>query len=79
MNYNEHTSCQDCFSKTKFTPLKDTANYDCDQPCLCRYTGERSDKDRMMMAFYNQGKVPNLQPMPFVPDLGSNNTFCSKK
>jgi hypothetical protein len=34
-------------SKTTYSQLKDTQNFNCDQTCLCRFTGERSTKDKM--------------------------------
>jgi hypothetical protein len=30
-----------------YAELKNTTNYSCEQPCLCRFDEERSSKDRM--------------------------------
>lgn len=42
-NFNTDPACS-------YSLLKDTTNYSCDQPCLCRFDEERSAKDRM---YYN--------------------------
>lgn len=46
----ESNSCKSCFEKNSYSPLANTTDYTCDQPCLCRFNEGRSSKDRM---YYN--------------------------
>jgi hypothetical protein len=43
MNYKEQIPYN---TPTKYVSLEETTNYDCDQPCLCRFTDQRTIKDR---------------------------------
>ena len=49
-HYNDQSGCQTCLDRSAYSSLANTTNYTCDQPCLCRFTNERSTKDRM---YYN--------------------------
>jgi hypothetical protein len=55
-----------------YSDLEDTTNYDCDQKCLCRETGDRSVKDKMYYDYYVLNKpVPN---MPKQSNIKNNNS-----
>jgi hypothetical protein len=58
--YNTPDGCPSCIQKASYSDLSGTTNYNCDQACLCRFSTERSDKDRMMFDFYVLG-----QPWPW--------------
>jgi hypothetical protein len=65
MNYKEQIPYN---TPTKYVSLQETQNYECDQPCLCRFTDERSDKDRMYYDWFVLNK-PIVIPEP----SGKNN------
>jgi hypothetical protein len=43
MNYSDVPSR----SRTAYLKLKDTQHFNCDQQCLCRFSGDRSVKDKL--------------------------------
>jgi hypothetical protein len=45
-----------------YSTLQNTTDFSCDQPCLCRFNEERSDKDKM---YYNWFVLK--QPMQLPP------------
>lgn len=63
MNYYEgNQSCQGCLTKGKYTDLKNITNYECDNYCSCRFTNERSTKDRLYYDWFVLNKpmiIPN--------------------
>jgi len=61
-NYDDRTNCRDCRSKYEYTDLKNLTNYQCDQPCICRFTNERSTKDKMYYDIFVLGKNVNIPP-----------------
>lgn len=62
-HYNDQSGHnQGCLNKSQYSDLKDTINYSCDQPCLCRWSDERSSKDKM---YYNWFVLD--QPMQLPP------------
>lgn len=77
-HYNDQIGCKgSCINSSMYSELKDTTNYTCDQPCICRASTERSDKDKM---YYNWFVLD--QPMVLPP--GKNipmpkNKLCNQK
>lgn len=50
-HYNDQSSCKGgCLNKSQYSDLQNTTHYSCDLPCLCRWSDERSSKDKM---YYN--------------------------
>lgn len=62
MNYNDSISPAKGFVRTKYSNLEETTNYDCDQYCLCRNTGERSVKDKMYYDWFVLNKPVVMPP-----------------
>lgn len=74
-HYNEG-SCPSCISRASYSDLQDTTNYTCDQPCLCRFTNERSNKDRMYYSWFVLNEpmnIPTRGQIPQPPDNCQNN------
>lgn len=44
----------------KYLPLDQTTKYDCNQPCICRFTSERSNRDVMDYDYYVLNKPIDL-------------------
>lgn len=59
-HYNDHSGCKTCLEKGGYSSLANTTYYSCDQPCICRFTSERSAKDRAYYDFYVLGKPMDL-------------------
>ena len=56
-HYNDKAGCSDCSSQsTSYTDLSKTSDYSCDQECICRFSNERSNKDKMDYNYYVLGK-----------------------
>lgn len=75
-NYH-YKECKGCLGKNQYSDLQDTTKFSCDQPCLCRWTGERSTKDKM---YYNWFVLD--QPMQLEKDLhqqSANNNCKNQK
>lgn len=57
-------------NRAGYSDLQDTTQYTCDQPCLCRFTNERSNKDRMYYSWFVMNQpiqlpsAPNTIPQP---------------
>lgn len=62
-HYKDQGSCQSCIDKSSYSDLKDTTNYSCDQPCLCRFDEGRSTKDKMYYNWFVLNK-PMVLPSP---------------
>jgi hypothetical protein len=62
MNYKDRTSNPNGIVRTQYADLAETTNYDCDQPCLCRFNGERSVKDKMYYDWFVLDKPLVLPP-----------------
>ena len=70
--------CSNCQTKSSYYDLDQTTFYDCDHPCTCRDTSERSNKDQMDYNYYVlglpmnnlNGKNNNMNSM--------NKTSCGK-
>lgn len=62
-HYNDQSGCKGgCLSNSQYTDLKDTTNYSCDQPCLCRWSDERSAKDKMYYNWFVLNQPMTLPP-----------------
>jgi hypothetical protein len=69
--FNQDNACN-------YSILKNTTNYSCDQPCLCRFDEERSAKDRMYYNWFVLQKPMNLPaPGQMLPEPQKMN--CSEK
>lgn len=60
--YNDKIGCPSCLEKGGYVDLAGTTSYNCDQTCLCRFSGERSVKDQMYFNFFVLGQPINLPP-----------------
>ena len=62
-HYNDQGGCPGCLQKNSYSELKDTTNYSCNLPCLCRFgVDERSTKDRMYYNWFVLEQPMNLPP-----------------
>ena len=59
-NYNDRGGCPSCLTSGSYSTLENTTNYTCDQPCLCRFTSDRSDKDKMYYDWFVLKKPMDL-------------------
>lgn len=60
-HYGDQT-CSSCLKLQSYSDLKNTVDYSCDNYCSCRFTNERSDKDKLYFDFFVLGKPMNLKP-----------------
>lgn len=75
-NYTDQ-SCSNCLKTQAYTPLRNTADYSCNQQCSCRDTNERSDKDKIYFDFYVLGKPMRLDPQQesYLQSINSHQWF----
>lgn len=75
-HYNDQVGCKTCLDRGSYSDLKDTTHYSCDQPCICRYSTERSNKDKMYYSWFVLD-----QPMQLAPDknIATPNNNCKQK
>lgn len=71
-HYTENSGCNGCLSNGSYSDLADTTNYTCDQPCLCRFSDERSVKDRIMYDWFVLNKPMNLPLNGIISQPSSN-------
>jgi len=78
-HYNDQGTCRGgCLENNQYSELKNTANFSCDQPCLCRWTGERSSKDKMYYNWFVLNQQMQLPPGgKILPPASDNN--CKQK
>ena len=77
-HYSDQSGCKNgCLGKSSYSDLKDTTDYTCDQACLCRFTGERSDKDKLYYNWFVLGQPMKLPTSGAIPPP-ANNT-CKKE
>jgi hypothetical protein len=72
MNYGDRMPPINGIVRTKYSNLEDTTNYDCDQPCLCRNTGDRSVKDKMYYDWFVLNKPVQMPPGNGTPMRNAN-------
>lgn len=63
MNYTDVPSR----SRTAYAKLKDTQHFDCNQHCLCRFTGDRSTKDKLYYDWFVLDKPASFPPNMEIP------------
>jgi hypothetical protein len=68
MNYSDRMAPINGIVRSKYSDLEDTTNYNCDQTCLCRHTGERSVKDKM---YYDWFVLNKPVQMPLASNTGN--------
>lgn len=79
-HYNDQTTCKSCNKMYDYTDLKNLTDYQCDQPCICRFTSERSTKDRMDYDVFVLGQnitLPLMKPNPLKFNSGNNSTWAA--
>jgi hypothetical protein len=76
-HYNDQGGCPSCISKGGYSDLANTTNYTCDQPCLCRFTGDRSNKDKMYYDWFVLNQPMKLTPGKIIAQPSNNN--CNKQ
>lgn len=72
MSNYENQGCSNCIKSQAYSPLDKTADYSCDYQCSCRYTNERSDKDKLYFNFYVLGKPMNLVTENYKKNIPTN-------
>jgi hypothetical protein len=79
-HYNDQSGCPGgCLQQSSYSDLKDTTNFSCDQPCLCRFgVDERSSKDRMYYNWFVLDQPMQLPP-PGKPLPQPKNDICKKQ
>ena len=78
-HYSDQNGCKGgCLSKGQYSDLQNTTNYTCDQPCLCRWTGERSTKDKMYYDWFVLNK-PMVLPSPGQNIPMPSGNMCNKE
>ncbi len=74
-HYYEGSRGRDCLMNNSYSDLQDTTNYTCDQPCICRFTDERSEKDKMYYAWFVKDQPMNL---PTSGQIAQPSNNCQK-
>jgi hypothetical protein len=59
-NYDDQANCPSCSTHTKYSELKNLADYDCGPACIDRNNSERSVMDKMMYDHFVLGKPLNV-------------------
>ena len=70
--YEGNCSGNSCLNRASYSDLQDTTNYTCDQPCICRFTNERSNKDKMYYSWFVLDKPMNLPSSGAIPQPSDN-------
>lgn len=73
---NSNETCSNCLSNQSYSSLSNVSDYSCNQQCSCRYTNERSDKDKMYFNFFVLGKPMNLQIENYEKKFSINKERC---
>lgn len=63
-------------STTAYSQLKDTQHFNCDQACLCRFSGDRSTKDKM---YYDWFVLDKQMTFPATSKEGFKQCVCSSR
>lgn len=61
-HYKDHRGCTSCNDADLYVPISKQTDYTCDQPCLCRFSNERSVKDKMYYDIFVLGKQVDIPP-----------------
>lgn len=73
--YERNGNTANCDNSGNYRDLKSTTHYSCDQPCLCRFSNERSDKDKLYYDWFVLNQPMVLPPKGNIPPPPKNN--CS--
>lgn len=76
-NSYERKNVSDCENGGNYSSLENTTRYSCDLPCLCRFSDERSDMDKMYYDWFVM-KKPIALPPPGV-NLPQPENNCNQK
>lgn len=68
-HYNDQSGCPSCATRNDYSSLANTTNYSCDQKCSCRFSNERSTRDKLNYDWYVLGKPMNLPPFGGQPSI----------
>lgn len=74
--YEGNCSGSNCVNRASYSDLQNTTNYTCDHPCTCRFTNERSNKDKMYYSWFVQDQPMNLPTVGTIPQPTSDD--CQK-
>jgi hypothetical protein len=77
-NNSDQSSCVSCMHRSSYSTLGNTTNYSCDQQCLCRFTGDRSVKDKMYYNWFVLNQ-PMILPQQNKPISVPKNNNCGQK
>lgn len=68
-HYNDQSGCPGCATRNDYSSLANTTNYSCDQKCSCRFSNERSTRDKLNYDWYVLGKPMSLPPFGTQPNI----------
>lgn len=74
-HYNDQRGNSGCLGQSQYYTLEETTQYTCDQPCICRFTDERSTKDKMYYNWFVKDQPMQL-PGPQRPFPQPVNSSC---
>jgi len=77
-HYNDQRNRPNCLQDGSYSTLEGTQTYNCDIPCLCRFSDERSDMDKIYYDWFVLNK-PMVLPVAGQPLSTPKNNNCAQK